>query len=57
MASQARRQRRLQDRQSKKLFNQIRIETLKKMETLTPEERLVLEQEHKDFLKRMENGV
>jgi hypothetical protein len=55
MASEARRQKRLQDRQSKKLFNQIRIETLKKMATLTAEEKLVLAQEYKDFLKRMEN--
>jgi hypothetical protein len=57
MASEARRQKRLQDRQSKKLFNQIRIETLKKMATLTAEEKLVLAQEYKDFLKRMENGM
>lgn len=55
--SEARRQRRLLERNAKKLYNKIRLETIKKINSLTPEERLKLEEEHKEFLNRMENGL
>ena len=57
MASQARRLKRLQERQSKKFYERIRIETLNKLKTMTPEERAILEEEHKQFLKDRDNGM
>jgi Fe-S cluster biosynthesis and repair protein YggX len=51
MASEARRYKRLQERQSKKFYEKIRIETLNKLKTMNPEDRAVLEQEYKEFLK------
>lgn len=55
--SVARRLRRKEQRETKKLFEKLRVETLKKMATLSDEDKLVLEQEHKEFIKRMENGM
>lgn len=55
--SQNRRLRRLQDRQSKKLYEKIRVETMKKLATMNPEERKVLEEEYKQFLKQKEDGM
>jgi Fe-S cluster biosynthesis and repair protein YggX len=50
-----RRLRRLQDRQSKKIYEKIRQETLKKLATMSPEDKKVLEEEYKQFLKDKEN--
>jgi Fe-S cluster biosynthesis and repair protein YggX len=50
-----RRLRRLQDRQSKKIYEKIRQETLKKLATMSPEDKKILEEEYKQFLKDKEN--
>lgn len=55
--SQNRRLRRLQERQSKKLYQKIRQETLLQLSKLSPEERIILEQEYKQFIKDKENGL
>jgi hypothetical protein len=55
--SQNRRLKRLQERQSKKLYEKIRLETLSKLSKLSPEERLILEQEYKQFIKDKDNGL
>ena len=55
--SQNRRLRRSQDRQSKKLYEKIRVETMKKLATLPPEEKKILEEEYKQFLKQKEEGM
>jgi hypothetical protein len=55
MASQARRLRRLEERQTNKFYEKIRIETMNKLKTMTPEQRVILEEEHKQFLKDRDN--
>ena len=52
-----RRMKRLQDRQSKKIYEKIKQETMKKLQTMSPEERKVLEAEYKQFLKDKEDGM
>lgn len=52
MASEERRYRRQQEREQKKLYEKIRIETLKKLKTMKPEDRVILEQEYKDFISK-----
>jgi Fe-S cluster biosynthesis and repair protein YggX len=53
--SQNRRLRRLQERQSKKMYLKIHQETLKKLATMSPEDKKVLEEEYKQFLKDKDN--
>jgi Fe-S cluster biosynthesis and repair protein YggX len=55
--SQNRRLRRLQERQSKKLYEKIRLETMNKLSKMSPEDRKVLEEEYKQFLKQKEDGM
>lgn len=55
--SQNRRMKRLQERQSKKLYQKIQQETMKKLSTMSPEDRKVLEEEYKQFLKQKEDGM
>ena len=52
-----RRMKRMQDRQSKKIYEKIKQETMKKLQSMSPEERKVLEQEYKQFLKDKEDGM
>lgn len=52
MASQERRYRRQQEREQKKFYEKIRIETLNKLKTMKPEDRAILEQEYKDFINK-----
>lgn len=55
--SQSRRQRRMDERLSKKLYQQIRIETLKKLETLPEDQKLKLAEEYNQFIKDRKNGL
>lgn len=55
MASDARRYRRLQDRNAKKLFNKIQQETLNKINSESPEERERLLLLYKHMLEEKEN--
>lgn len=52
-----RRMKRMQDRQSKKIYEKIKQETMKKLQSMSPEERKVLEEEYKQFLKDKEDGM
>lgn len=52
MASEIRRQKRLNERQSKKLYQKIRQETLNKINQQTPEEREKLLLEYKNMLEQ-----
>jgi hypothetical protein len=45
------------DRQTKKTYEKIRLETLKKLQSLSPEQKKVLEEEYKQFLKDNQNGM
>ena len=55
--SQNRRLKRLQERQAKKMYEKIRVETMKKLSTMSPEDRKVLEAEYKQFLNNNQNGM
>ena len=55
MASEARRYRRLQDRNAKKLFSKIQQETLNKINNESPEEREKLLLLYKHMLEEKEN--
>ena len=55
--SQSRRQRRMEERLSKKLYQQIRIETLKKLETLPEDQKLKLAEEYNQFIKDRKDGM
>jgi Fe-S cluster biosynthesis and repair protein YggX len=50
-----RRLRRLEDRQTKKVYEKIKQETLKKLATMSPEDKKILEEEYKQFVKDKEN--
>jgi hypothetical protein len=52
MASEIRRQKRYNERQSKKLYQKITQETLNKINQLTPEEREKLLLEYKNMLEQ-----
>jgi hypothetical protein len=53
MASEARRLRRMSERQTKKLFERFKIETIKKISS-TPKH--ILDKEIEEFKKQQENG-
>lgn len=55
--SQSRRQRRMEERLSKKLYQEIRLQTLKKLETLSEEDKIKLAEEYNQFIKDRKNGV
>jgi len=55
--SQSRRQRRMEERLSKKMYQQIRIETLKKLETLPEDQKLKLAEEYNQFIKDRKDGM
>jgi hypothetical protein len=55
--SQSRRQRRMDERLSKKMYQQIRIETLKKLETLPEDQKLKLAEEYNQFIKDRKDGL
>ncbi len=55
--SQNRRQRRMEERLSKKLYQQIRIETLKKLETLPEDQKIKLAEEYNQFIKDRKDGM
>ncbi len=55
--SQSRRQRRMDERLSKKMYQQIRIETLKKLETLPEDQKQKLAEEYNQFIKDRKDGL
>lgn len=55
--SQNRRQRRMEERLSKKLYQEIRLQTLKKLETLPEEEKKKLAEEYNQFIKDRKRGL
>lgn len=55
--SQSRRQRRMEERLSKKLYQEIRLQTLKKLETLSEEDKIKLAEEYNQFIKDRKNGL
>jgi hypothetical protein len=55
--SQSRRQRRMEERLSKKMYQQIRIETLKKLETLPEDQKQKLAEEYNQFIKDRKDGL
>ena len=52
-----RRTRRLMERQSSKTYEKIRQETLKKLKSLSPEDKKKFEEEYKQFLNNNQNGM
>jgi hypothetical protein len=47
----------MEERLSKKLYQQIRIETLKKLETLPEDQKLKLAEEYNQFIKDRKDGM
>jgi hypothetical protein len=50
--SQARRERRLAERQGKKFYDRIRQETVNKLKKLSPAEQEILKAEYAEFIKQ-----